>query len=150
VLVTNEEIQRLGLNYRTWLHGLQTQVRDGKSPAFRLKGPAVLPARMRKGLGTMTKDRAYFGDESFRIGDIVSIARQDFKGFQIKVTMIPADIKLVAEISSMTLSLAEAMSVFEGVEDWFAEAREEASKIKTAVQTFTPVRAEDNVERGVW
>jgi hypothetical protein len=156
VRVTQDEIAAQGLRLKGWLSGLNAVVKKGASPEFTVKGPCTFAVRTRY-TGTSSRrsgNRAFMGGEKFTLSDIFAELVATHKAFDIGVTMVPADTALVAEISGTTLPLAKAIELFDGVEEWFAEARIKASENAPAVDPvlLKPAieKTEERAEWGAW
>lgn len=154
--ISKAEIATQGLKVKSWLSGLNAVVKEGKSPEFPLKGPCDFLVRKRySGVrATGSIGYAFNGSEKFALSDIFVEQTSVTDDVIVGVTIVPTDLDLVAEFSSATMELGEMIELFDGVEEWFVEARRKASERAPAVD---PVllkphieKAEDRADWGAW
>lgn len=116
--ISRHEVESAGVNLKAWLGAIQREAKEGNL-SFALKGPVSRQVRVRRsGAGTMARTHAFFGDEQFRIGGVVSDHDATTGDILVSVTLIPAKMELAAQMSGMTMTLDECFIHLEGFEDW--------------------------------
>lgn len=121
--ITKDEIESAGINLKGWLGAIQREAKES-GVSFQIKGPISRQVRVRRArvknpsVGASTRTWAFHGGEQFRIGGIVSDQIPGQDAWSISVTLIPAKVDLVAEMSGMTMSLDDCFINLEGFEEW--------------------------------
>jgi hypothetical protein len=119
VRLTEDDLERHGLDLRTFTHELQSAGRTQPVPKFTLKGPIQLIARMRP-RGAAPADCAahnFIGGEKFTLGAVQTETSDQDGTTTIRVLMSAASVTLAAAgVTSATVPLDFAMEHFEGLE----------------------------------
>lgn len=122
MFLNREEIADRNLNLKGWLARIQLQAKKPDSPEFKIEGPMVLKVRVRRtsrtGAATSTENHSFMGDEPFKLDGIFSERDIVKEGFNLSVTMRPAELGLGKWVASLSMPLAEAMTKFTGLEAW--------------------------------
>ena len=121
--INREEVEKTA-GIKAWLSGMQTICKGPDGPVFKIMGPMVFSVRARKavrgkgGTTTNTQNWHFMGDEAFRLSGVFWERVHTTDQIEIGVTLVPADLKLAGEVASATMTLAEAIEKFEGIEAW--------------------------------
>lgn len=121
--ITSDEVSRYGLNIKRWLGEMQLASREVGAPTFALKGPVSLQVRYRRGTGptaVTTRSKAFLGGEVFRVSGLAADYQNTSDTYFLSVSLAPANTQLAGEISGMTLTLLECVTMLEGFEEWMA------------------------------
>lgn len=110
--LTYQEIHEYGIDPNELVRQLEGSRRVKRT--FKLNGPVRLQSRFRK--PAMSLDHPYIGDETFTIGSVMTMESAMNHDLEIKLVMIPADMATAAKIASVTVSLTEAINLFEGMD----------------------------------
>lgn len=156
--LTRTEIAETGVNLKSWLAQAQHQAKQVDAPQFQISGPMQLRTRVRRiqsrGAASQTTMWTYRGDEKFRVSSIYIEPIQTTDTVEVGITMVPADMDLVKEISSLSMPLADAFETFDGLESWVMnmtgslEERKEALAGPSLVPK--PPKHEDDPRWGAW
>jgi hypothetical protein len=127
--ITDEELSSNGINIKRWIAEMQKAARGPEAPTFELKGACVLNVRSRRATGTVavkSKNMPFVGGEKFRLSSFVDEYDPSRMTHTVSIALVPATPSLAGEISGLTLSMIECVSLLEGFEDWvgtFASAK---------------------------
>lgn len=159
MLLTNDQIVESKLHLKTWLHTMQVAAKAAGAPTFTLKGPCMLSVRFRSGRpsgGVSARNHSFLGGEAFKISGVVAEQDADVTdSVTIVVNMIPATATLAKEMSGMTLTLQEAMELFDGAEEFAMKCRIDAigddpGRKHSGAPKPKVIRKEDNPMWGAW
>jgi len=123
MFITKLDIQNdkeLYAKVKRWASSLNTAAKSDGAPIFKVSSPMELTVRMRRsGSSVGSKENyAFRGGEEFRLANVMLEPSVERDGVTLTCIFAPSDLKLVGEISSMTLPLEKACDALDGFTDW--------------------------------
>lgn len=155
--LTESEINKLGVNLKSWTSRMQIAAKSEGAPIFKLKGPCQLVVRKRPTrsgtVATVSGKLSFMGGESFRIGSLSVEKQAIHETWLISLSLTPVDMELVGAISGMTLTLVEAIELFDDMEEWVENCMNGSKDVINATATLTkakPRMQEKSADNPLW
>jgi hypothetical protein len=151
------ELEQKGINLKQWLSAIKRACLGPDAPTFEIKGPMTLKVRERRKVGASLTNYIFMGGEKFRLADVYANMRVQDHSYDVGASFAPVDLKLAAEISGVTLPLAECLDAFDGLEAFVERLAEDPHAVTergalaprpTAAATYE--RRPEHIERGSW
>lgn len=151
--LTYQEVQDANLNIKAWTHAMQFAAKKVPAPCFELSGPCQLTVRKRPtktgSIATVSGRMPFTGGEKFNLSSVTVTQNRNEDTFQLDVSFVPADMALIGAISGMSMSLAEAIELFDGFEDWTV-AMKDATPAATPSKPKPKPLAQQHAENPLW
>jgi hypothetical protein len=165
MLLTKEEY-RAAVDLLPKLRAMQLAAKSAEQPRFPISGPMSLTVRKRRsvrpgramiggakvaGSSTENMEMSFIGGEQFALSDVFQHQMLAEGKVEIRLTFTPrGDASTLAEVTSMTMPLAQAVDVFTGLETWITDLKHvEPEKPKSKAEVLEAAR-EENEEYGAW
>lgn len=156
--LTSKELQDSGLNIKSWAHAMQSATKSSPAPCFELKGPCQLVVRKRPtktgAVATVSGRMSFMGGEKFNLASVtltkLPVSDDLDDAYEITVSFVPADMALVGAISGMTMTLSQAIDVFDGLEDWTIAMKDGIPETTSSSKPKPKPLAQQHAENPLW